>query len=527
MSSESRFFKGLTDKERAVVLKNTPSRLIANEDFFPLYELQSAGQLAQHYEHEENFGKAIDFFEMALRLYRENFPLKRVVDKQSIEILDELNENAKRLYYESMFELAKCYSLNDKPNHEKACKYLKKAADEYDDADAQNALGCMYLDGLGVAQDMVKATEYLEKSAVQGNMYAQTTLGRMLESGIGGKKDLNKALYWYKQAAEQGDDLATENLMRLQGADIHYMGSYEIPGTNVKAADIIDKIERKAEQGNFEAQCALAESYLMEGGFVLRDAKKGVELLTKYADEGNPLAQYNLGTFYNSGQFVNQNKKKAFQYFLRAAHQGLVSAKYNVGIAYYFGKVVERNVSKSFLWLLSAAEDEHPDAQFKIAMYYAKGIGCRYDADKIIYWLKRAADKGHYDAQVHLLSAYEELNLVPDISERELNRLRIIIQNNNPNNKGYIHPIIKLGSIPDIKNLFSDKSNKPSRDIRRFNDNLKKALQGNMYNMFVVGEYYQNGIGVEQDTEEAQKWFKKAADLGFRKAQEKLNSKIH
>ena len=468
MASESRFFKSLAKDEFEIVMRNM-KYVPADERFFDFYESDSAVILGEHYFQEKNLPKAIDFYEKALSLYRENFPAERVFNNDAFK---ELAENAKLNYYNAMYDLAKCYTMIVPPNYEKALAYLKKSAEESEDADAQNALGSMYSEGRGVAQDFAKAAEYFERSAIQGNMYAQNSLGRIYEMGFGREKDLSKAFYWYKQASEQGDDLATENLMRLQGADIPYMGSYEIPGTTVKPAEVMDKIKTDAEQGDFEKQCIIASSYL-QGILVPKDEKKVIELLTKYAEEGNPLAQYELGACYNSGLFVKRDNKKAFQYFLNAARQGHVSAKYNVGMAYYYGTVVNQNVRKSFQWLLSAAEDGHPDAQFRIGAYYSFECGCKFDKDAAAYWTERAAEQGHYQAQAILIilckQGFFSWNPFVDDSAM-LKKWTERIKDNTADNMGYSNPIIKLGAIPDINDFDEDDENysMPETLIRNF-----------------------------------------------------------
>ena len=43
---------------------------------------------------------------------------------------------------------------------------------------------------------------------------------------------------------------------------------------------------------------------------------------------------------------------------------------------------------------------------------------------------------------------------------------------------------------------------------------IDKAHQGNTSAMVILGECYENGAGVEQDSALALQWFRKAADLG-------------
>ena len=55
-------------------------------------------------------------------------------------------------------------------------EWYRKSA-EQGNADAQNNLGCMYQNGLGVEQDDAKAMEWYQKAAEQGHTAAQSNLG--------------------------------------------------------------------------------------------------------------------------------------------------------------------------------------------------------------------------------------------------------------------------------------------------------------------------------------------------------------
>ncbi|MCH8150035.1 MAG: SEL1-like repeat protein, partial [Planctomycetes bacterium] len=80
------------------------------------------------------------------------------------------------------------------------------------DADAQNNLGGMYKEGLGVAQDYAVAVRWYRKAAEQGYANAQKNLGFMYDNGLGVAQDYAAAVKWYRKAADQGSALAQNNL---------------------------------------------------------------------------------------------------------------------------------------------------------------------------------------------------------------------------------------------------------------------------------------------------------------------------
>ena len=74
---------------------------------------------------------------------------------------------------------------------------------EQTDAKAQFALGVMYSDGSGVAQDDSEAVRWLRKSAEQRNPYAQSVLGTMYMNGRGVETDYVKAHMWFSLAVAE------------------------------------------------------------------------------------------------------------------------------------------------------------------------------------------------------------------------------------------------------------------------------------------------------------------------------------
>ena len=69
---------------------------------------------------------------------------------------------------------------------------------------AQNDLGNMYGEGLGVPQDDVEAAKWYRQAAEQGHASAQNNLGNMYRDGLGVPQDDVEAAKWYRLAAEQG-----------------------------------------------------------------------------------------------------------------------------------------------------------------------------------------------------------------------------------------------------------------------------------------------------------------------------------
>jgi uncharacterized protein len=83
---------------------------------------------------------------------------------------------------------------------------------EQGDVGAQETLGWMYANGLGLPLDYAKARQWCEKAAAQGNAMAQLILGALYEEGRGVPKDLVQAYLWLSMAAAQGNKNAAQAL---------------------------------------------------------------------------------------------------------------------------------------------------------------------------------------------------------------------------------------------------------------------------------------------------------------------------
>lgn len=80
-----------------------------------------------------------------------------------------------------------------------------------------------------------------------------------------------------------------------------------------------------------------------------------IGLLQKEAEQGDRLAQFDLGCCYLDGKGVTQDYAKAYLWTLLAAIQGHPTAQNNIGYMYEKGICVEQNHEQAILWTLRAA----------------------------------------------------------------------------------------------------------------------------------------------------------------------------
>jgi TPR repeat protein len=99
-------------------------------------------------------------------------------------------------------------------------------------------------------------------------------------------------------------------------------------------------IYRTAEKGDVQAQNHL--------GYIYRDRQnyqEAVYWFKKAAEQGNTIAQFNLGVMYDKGQGVRQDYQKAFYWYKKSAAQGNSMAQENLGAMYYNGQGVRQDIS--------------------------------------------------------------------------------------------------------------------------------------------------------------------------------------
>jgi len=109
------------------------------------------------------------------------------------------------------------------------------------------------------------------------------------------------------------------------------------------------------------------------------------------AQDGNPLAQNNLGNLYRKGLGGPVDLERAFYWFSKAAAQGQVHAQTNVGDMYEKGDGVPRDYIKAAYWYRRAAIAGFFIGQFSLAEMFEVGRGIPRDPVSALAWYSIAA----------------------------------------------------------------------------------------------------------------------------------------
>jgi TPR repeat protein len=243
-------------------------------------------------------------------------------------------------------------------------------------------------------------------------------------------------------------------------------------------AQSIPELKGKAEDGDVQAQLALAKAYDLGDG-VPKDEEKAVQWWEKAAEHGNVSAQVSLGGVYSLGAGVPKNYAAAVRWWKKAAEQGDVTAEGNLGTAYGLGMGVPKDEVESVRWHTKAAENGNAASQFSLGMFYLQGAGVPKDETEGVKWLRKSADQGNAAGEFWLgASYYSGTGVTKDTGEA-------------------------------------------LRWYRKAGDQGYAAAQYNL------GQAYNLGNGVEKDTAEAARWWQKAAEQGLAKAQYNLGLAYH
>lgn len=178
---------------------------------------------------------------------------------------------------------------------------------------AQVKLAKMYLAGSGTARDERQARDWLERAAVEGSAEAQFLLGRMAHQAADSPAHRTEARNWLEQAARQGYERAAEllNLIESIGYSVEEGWHQHVP-----------ELSRLANDGDPEAQFLLAQRYEHGGDGIPRDPPQALRWYKAAAGNGHRASMLALSHIYESGSGVPRDVEAARSWARRATGAG-------------------------------------------------------------------------------------------------------------------------------------------------------------------------------------------------------------
>jgi len=175
----------------------------------------------------------------------------------------------------------------------------------------------------------------------------------------------------------------------------HYIHAQQCQMAHDKNA--LKALQDRAAAGDADAQCGLGRQYEFALG-VPQDNKQAVLWLSKSAEQGNIVAQVELGVVFDKMQDYAQ----ALIWYRRAAEQGNARAEFNLGLAYQDGESVPKDMAQAIAWYRKAADQGDVIAQSQLGVAYEQGEGVPQDYLQAADWYRKAAEKGLAEAQFGL-----------------------------------------------------------------------------------------------------------------------------
>ncbi|RFB81417.1 tetratricopeptide repeat protein [Methylovirgula sp. 4M-Z18] len=215
---------------------------------------------------------------------------------------------------------------------------------------------------------------------------------------------------------------------------------------------------------------------VLEEAHALRDRAAfdpvALNTLRGRADVGDPVAQFDLASLYDTGLNLSKNfggdMPTAMHYYYALAQRGDMTSEYRYGFNLVYGKGVPADPGQGIPWIVKSANGNYIPAMRTLATIYRSGTGVAANPQISLEWTQKAADAGDHLAQAEIGDAFW------------------------------------FGAPPYPKD--------PAKAVEWF---LKAAADPKQVEArWWLGVAYHDGTGVQIDQTQAMNWFRQAAELG-------------
>lgn len=355
----------------------------------------------------------------------------------------------------------------------------------------------------GMKNHAEKAAQCFLKAAICKNVDSVINLGLCYAEGFGVERNLEKAVKCYRIAAKEStiavialaicyaegvyvekDMVKSEDLLKcvwLTSALKSWCECYWNP------AEVRTWIHKAAELGSAEQQCRLGSDY----EHCVEDEAEAVKWYRKAAERGYLDAQLSLGRIYDYGKGVVKDEAEAIKWYRKAAEQGNASAQDEIGNHYLNGKGVEKDEIEAVKWFRKAAEQDDAYGQVSLGQCYLCGRGVEKDEAEAVKLFREAAEQGDASAQTFLADCY----------------------------------LFGRGVAKDETEAltwFRRAAKQDDYGAETAKNYLKAVEDDDPEAQCDLAIAYRYGQGCAKNEVEAVKWFRKAAEQGFKDAQNEI-----
>lgn len=269
-----------------------------------------------------------------------------------------------------------------------------------------------------------------------------------------------------------------------------------------------------------EAQFMLADMYSKGMLGLPVDHARAFGLCLLASKGGHAGATCRVALSYELGAGTKHDHGRAVQFFRKAAALGDPLAMHKIALILLYGKLGQKQALKEgIVWLKRAANSadaRNPEPLHDLAQCYEKRGGCPVlipDEDYALELYARAAQLGFAPSQFRLGAAYEYglLGVAPDAVESI---------------KWYTRAA-ETG-LPEAELALSSWYLSGAAGVLEQSDTdaflwARKAAERRCTKAeYTLGTYFEIGIGVPADADEARRWYARAAAAGHKRAAQRL-----
>ena len=504
----------------------------------------------------------------APQLYNEG--MTALAQNDIVTAFEKLEKASDAGYAPAAFELGQAslipYDMNydDNPNttesYQEAYNYYKKAS-ENGSPEAQYALGAMLLNyqgGYPVELSKIKVDPaYLEKSDIWSLIRSAADKGV-----VDAQYHMLSDDKWCEENAEKGNAIAQFGMGLRYDPTFFSTGDYPMlefveinPAENYDIA--FNWYSKAADKGFDLAQWRLGDLYA-QGLGVNKDISKAIAWRTKAAEQGYYLFQYMMGVMYAYGEYGSLEIYTMFNTELWQSPWESFSPDVEKA-SYWLRKFNHKELSKSELYntvnsngLYSSTLDVLSERLISQGLY-----------EDAIYWYQREIEMGYRDAYCSLGQLYLEGKGLPkDYQKARTLFENAILEDDHSEALGYLGIIYRDGlgvdvdkdrakeyfmssikekafncmSLYELGNLYYTES-KYVDALRYYKEARSNAFDNVRDGKYVwlnehstkacykLGQMYNNGFGIEKDTDKAAEYMTEAASRGSDEAKKYLQER--
>jgi TPR repeat protein len=220
--------------------------------------------------------------------------------------------------------------------------------------------------------------------------------------------------------------------------------------------------------------------------------------------------EYRIGKMYSAGLGIEQGYLQAADWLTLSADENYKYAQYSLGGLYYHGKGVEQDHGQAFRLYTQAANQSFPYASFELGKLLREGIGCEKNQEysnrrfKEAFLGFTALEQKSNDDKLQYRLGWMLLNGVG--AEKDI-----------PAAKKYFEKAATVGNpfaCYQIAKLILSEQNANPEDVEKALGYLRQAVDAqNPYAAYFLGKLYEKGQHVPQNTAEAVRLFRLSAEL--------------